>query len=145
MEILIRSVRNESNPTFVSRALELLNATQHPRLVVIFTDLMSVPREQTCLDVLEYLQMPHLYGDESLYPLDLANKSSYLSVRQAALRGYATLAERRSADSSNTTYQMAFERISHCFMKMAKTTLLPTLFNCCLHNNSHLSPVLKEC
>ena len=117
VDLLVNFVQNEENPEFVARALELLNETKHPRLIILFTELMSVDRASTCLQVLEYLRMDHVYGSKSLYPLSLANQSSFLEVRQAALRGFAGLASHRGNGSAedNTTYQMAFERILGLF------------------------------
>ena len=117
VDLLMHFVRNEENPIFVGRALDLLNATKHPRLIILFTELMSVDRSATCLQVLGYLRMDHLYGTTSLYPLDLANQSSFLEVRQSALRGYAELATKRGQGSSedNTVFQMAFERVLEVF------------------------------
>ena len=69
VDLLMDFVRNEENPEFVARALELLNETKHPRLIILFTELMSVDRASTCLQVLQYLRMEHVYGPKSLYPL----------------------------------------------------------------------------
>ena len=87
--------------------------------------------------------MPHLYGAESLYPLDLANDSSYLAVRQAALRGYAELAARRESDSSNITYQMAFERILSLFNDDDEDDIVNNAFQVLFAQETHSSLGLR--
>ena len=71
-------------------------------------NLMKVNREATCLRVLDYLRQDDIYGSESLYPLDVADKSSFLAVRQKALREYAALAAKRSQNANTTAYSTAY-------------------------------------
>ena len=57
---------------------------------------------------------------KSLYPLELANQSRFLEVRQAALRGFAEFTSQRKEGAKedtedNTIYQMAFERVLSLF------------------------------
>ena len=145
VDVLMYFVRNEENPVFVGRALEFLNATKHPRLIILFTELMSVDRAATCLQVLEYLRMDHLYGPTSLYPLDLANQSSFLEVRQAALRGFAELATKRGQVSGeeNTIFQMAFERVLGIFNDDNEEDMVANAFELLFAQANPLMPGMK--
>ena len=90
---------------------------------------MDIDREATCLQVFEYLRMEHLYGKDSLYPLELANDSYFLKVRQAGLRGYAELAARREAEPTNVVLQTAFERILEIFNEDDEDDIIDNAFH----------------
>lgn len=111
VNILMEFVKVEDNPALIDQGLSVLYASNHPRLPVLLTQLMNVKREATCLRVLEYLRKDNIYGRESLYPLDVANQSSFVALRQAAIRGYAELATKRREHPTEVLYQMAFSRI----------------------------------
>ena len=148
VDLLMDFVRNEENPEFVARALELLNETKHPRLIILFTELMSVDRASTCLQVLQYLRMEHVYGPKSLYPLELANQSRFLEVRQAALRGFAELASQRKEGAKedtedNTIYQMAFERVLSLFNDDPEEDIVANAFELLFAQEKPFFPVWK--
>ena len=142
VDVLVQFVCNEENPVFVARALELLNRSNHPRLIILFTELMEVKRSSTCLQVLDYLRMDHLYGVKSLYPLDLANQSSFLEVRQSALRGFAELAAQRGQgnEDDNTVFQIAFERLLGLFKNDDEEDIVSNTFDLLFGQSQPLMP-----
>ena len=107
---LLRDViYKEENPQSITRALELFYNTKHPKRTLIYKCIMDEEvRETTCMLVLDYLRSEDIFGSEDIYPLNLARYSSFLLVRQKALRAYAELAIKKNSEPDNQTYKRAF-------------------------------------